>query len=184
MVKFIANTGADLELYKVIIVKKKVALLSSIMMLFAGVAIGSSINGNYNGNPIVKVFVNGNEVKSEVPAMIYEGSTVLPLRAVSESLGLTAQWDPVSYSVYLTTKNTQSNSVITPPVLTQPNINSATTAQKIAACTLIENNYNDQKRREQEDLNDRGLSISSIYDQTIKSIEDNKQLALTAAGCK
>lgn len=78
---------------------KKLLLSAALFVAFAGVATGSSINGDYNGNPIVKVRVNGNEIKPEVPAQIINGSTLLPLRAVSESLGANVTWNPDNYSV-------------------------------------------------------------------------------------
>lgn len=37
--------------------------------------------------------VNGNSIHLDVPAQIINGRTVIPLRAMAESLGLTAEWD-------------------------------------------------------------------------------------------
>ena len=78
---------------------RKFLLLVCLFCLFAGVVNASSINGEYNGNPIVKVKVNGKEIASEVPAQIIDGSTLLPLRAVSEALGAEVKWDENTYSV-------------------------------------------------------------------------------------
>lgn len=85
---------------------RKKILLSLLMlsMFIGGVVTASSINGNYNGNAIVKVFVNGQAVQSEVPAQIIDGSTLLPLRAISEALGANVKWNPDDYSVAVSTK--------------------------------------------------------------------------------
>lgn len=85
--------------------KKKIVLVVALTVaLFGGVVGASSINGDYKGNPIVKVRVNGQLVDSEVPAQILDGSTLLPLRAVSEALGAELKWNQETYSVDLTAK--------------------------------------------------------------------------------
>ncbi|MCZ8522663.1 MULTISPECIES: GDSL-type esterase/lipase family protein [Paenibacillus] len=82
---------------------KKVSLMAvGILVFAAGVASGAGMNGDYKGNPIVKVTVNGKEVVSEVPAQIIDGTTMLPLRAISQALGAEQskiQWKPGTYSV-------------------------------------------------------------------------------------
>ncbi|AFH59817.1 GDSL-type esterase/lipase family protein [Paenibacillus caseinilyticus] len=84
---------------------KKISLIAAGILLFtAGVASGSSINGDYKGNPIVKLTVNGKEVVSEIPAQIIDGTTMLPLRAISEALGAEQSkisWKPGTYAVDL-----------------------------------------------------------------------------------
>jgi len=96
---------------------KKVRLSLSVVLVFAflsGVVSAASINGEYKGNPIVKVYVNGQEVRSEVPAHIVDGSTLLPMRAVAESLGANVKWDEKTYSVNIENKNLISNSLKSP----------------------------------------------------------------------
>lgn len=41
----------------------------------------------------VRVFVNGQEVKGDVPATIINGRTMVPVRALAETLGKTVDWD-------------------------------------------------------------------------------------------
>ena len=77
-------------------------------MLCAGVVSGSSINGEFNGNPIVNVVINGNAVKSDVPAIIYEGSTLIPLRSASEALGAKVDWDGETLTAKITKAETGS----------------------------------------------------------------------------
>lgn len=86
--------------------KNKVVAMSVIgVLLFGGVVGASSINGDYKGNPIVKVNVNGTTLNPEVPAQIVDGSTLLPLKAVSEAFGANINWNPETYSVDVTLTN-------------------------------------------------------------------------------
>jgi hypothetical protein len=64
----------------------------------------------YNGFQIVHVVVNGKPLTSDVPAVVMDGRTVLPLRAVAEATGLDVRWDPTSSTAYLTSKEVLSNS--------------------------------------------------------------------------
>ncbi|MDW7675657.1 MAG: ammonia-forming cytochrome c nitrite reductase subunit c552, partial [Bacillota bacterium] len=41
----------------------------------------------------VKIFVNGQEMKTDVPAQIVDGRTLVPLRAIAEGLGQKVDWD-------------------------------------------------------------------------------------------
>lgn len=78
---------------------KKLLLVSIMFLMFAGVVSASSINGDYKGNPIVKLKSNGNVIDSgEVPAMIYDGKTLVPIAAL-RNLGATVTWDADTYSV-------------------------------------------------------------------------------------
>ncbi|WP_338130719.1 copper amine oxidase N-terminal domain-containing protein [Cohnella ginsengisoli] len=46
-------------------------------------------------------YVNGKTVKLEVSATVVKGSTVVPVRFVSEALDSTVKWEPVSQSVVI-----------------------------------------------------------------------------------
>lgn len=46
-----------------------------------------------------KAYVNGKPVQLAVPATVVKGSTVVPVRFVSEALNTTVKWEPVSQSV-------------------------------------------------------------------------------------
>lgn len=46
-----------------------------------------------------RIFLDGKEVTSDVPAQIVNGRTMLPLRAVAEALGKTVEWDEQSQFV-------------------------------------------------------------------------------------
>ncbi|WP_068774260.1 copper amine oxidase N-terminal domain-containing protein [Paenibacillus sp. FJAT-26967] len=78
--------------------KKKVISIAAVLSIFAGVVSASSINGSYKGHSIVKVKVNGDYVSSDVPGINLDGTTMLPVRAVAESLGANVKWDPDTYT--------------------------------------------------------------------------------------
>ncbi|SMG25982.1 N-acetylmuramoyl-L-alanine amidase family protein [Paenibacillus aquistagni] len=59
--------------------------------------------------------INSKEVKLDQPAYISGGSTLVPLRFVGESMGLTVDWDNSSKSVYLFTPDDGSTVEPTPP---------------------------------------------------------------------
>jgi len=79
--------------------KRKLFLLSLLLFVFgAGVVTAGSINGNYNGNPIVRLFAGDKELKPDVPAQIIDGRTMVPLY-VLQDLGATVKWDAKNYRV-------------------------------------------------------------------------------------
>lgn len=96
--------------------KKRIFLVVVLFMLFVGVVNASSINGEYEGNPIVKIVNNGKEVSAEdVPALIYNGRTMVPI-ALLKKIGAKVTWDPDKYSVdvKLPTDEIQNNEAINP----------------------------------------------------------------------
>jgi len=62
--------------------------------------------------------VNGRQVLLDVPAQTYRGSTMVPLRFMSEAIGADVRWDAATYSVMIDTPTGQANDpiVTTPPV--------------------------------------------------------------------
>ncbi|MGG1519625.1 copper amine oxidase N-terminal domain-containing protein [Paenibacillus oryzisoli] len=72
--------------------KKSVVLLSTVVALamFSGVAYSASG---------LKLIVNGNVITPEVPPQIIDGSTMVPIRAVSEALGADVQWNEAEQTV-------------------------------------------------------------------------------------
>lgn len=47
----------------------------------------------------VKIYINGQEMKTDVPAQIVNGRTMVPLRAIAEYFGKAVNWDPKSNTV-------------------------------------------------------------------------------------
>jgi hypothetical protein len=78
---------------------KKILLITIMFLLFAGVVSASSINGDYKGSPIVKVIFNGNTIASDVPAVIIDGVTMIPLRAIADNMDSVVSWNQDTYTV-------------------------------------------------------------------------------------
>ncbi|CAH1205589.1 hypothetical protein PAECIP111893_02375 [Paenibacillus plantiphilus] len=99
--------------------KKKLLIGLIAFTMISGTAYAATaINGLYKGRAIVKVTVNGTEVKSIVPGQLIDGATMLPLRAIAESLGATVDWDGAKQSASITTQQQPTQTGLT---LTQLN---------------------------------------------------------------
>lgn len=86
-------------------------------MLFAGVVSATSINGDYNGKPIVKVKSDGKELTVEdAPAVIMDGRTMVPISMLRQ-IGADVTWDQTTYSV-----NVAINSISEPDESTEDKI--------------------------------------------------------------
>ncbi|RTE09370.1 copper amine oxidase N-terminal domain-containing protein [Paenibacillus whitsoniae] len=72
--------------------KKSAVLFTTVVALamFSGVAYSASG---------LKLIVNGNVITPEVPPQIIDGSTMVPIRAVSEALGADVQWKEAEQTV-------------------------------------------------------------------------------------
>ncbi|AOQ23819.1 hypothetical protein MTAT_14040 [Moorella thermoacetica] len=83
---------------------KKAAFIISMVfaLLFGGIAIARAGEN-------IRIFVNGQEVYSDVPPQVVEGRTMVPLRAVGEALGADVRWDDVLSSVIVTTNNAEES---------------------------------------------------------------------------
>lgn len=57
--------------------------------------------GAYAATTAPKIFVNSNQVKSSTQPKIIDGSVYVPLRTISEGLGINIQWDNKNKSVYV-----------------------------------------------------------------------------------
>lgn len=57
--------------------------------------------GAYAATTVPKIFVNSNQVKSSIQPKIIDGSVYVPLRTISEGLGVNIQWDNKNKSVFV-----------------------------------------------------------------------------------
>ncbi|MGB9792824.1 MAG: copper amine oxidase N-terminal domain-containing protein, partial [Thermacetogeniaceae bacterium] len=53
------------------------------------------------GDKVPKVFCDGNELKPDVPPVIKEGRTLIPVRAIAQALGATVQWNEKERTVLI-----------------------------------------------------------------------------------
>lgn len=59
------------------------------------------------GENAPRLFHNGNELKPEVPPVIKEGRTLVPVRAVTEALGAAVQWNEQEQTILVSRGDTQ-----------------------------------------------------------------------------
>lgn len=70
-----------------------------------GIVFAAAVNGSFNGYPIVNVTLNGDKVSSPVPAVVLNGSTMLPTRAIAESLNCVVKWDQATMTAKIIKPN-------------------------------------------------------------------------------
>lgn len=77
-------------------------LVLLISVFLAGVAVGDAPIKRWKGYATVDVTFEGVLVESDVPAVIIEGRTMIPLRAVATSFGYWIAWDDQTRTVKIT----------------------------------------------------------------------------------
>ncbi len=89
-------------------IKKLTIITSVFIFLFGGIAYAAN-----STKPVqaylsdIKLYLNGNRVDKEV--IIVDGTSYLPVRAVSEALGLEVQWDGNNRTIYLSNDDTSKS---------------------------------------------------------------------------
>ena len=84
-------------------------------LLFSGVSVATnglkSINVMYNN---IKIAVDGKEVKTDSEPFVYNGSTYVPIRVVSEALGAEVNWNDKTKTVEIGKATANVNTPTTP----------------------------------------------------------------------
>jgi hypothetical protein len=95
---------------------KKIIFFVVIMMMFVGVVNASSINGDYNGYPILKVTSSEQEIEpGPVPALMYGDSILIPasiLRTIGVGVKLSENASSVDLSVPKESKGISINTLM------------------------------------------------------------------------
>lgn len=78
-----------------------VGVLVGFLLGSVGVVVAAD---TFLGYPVVNVVVNGKSIQSDTPGVIIEGRTMLPVRAIADTLGLDVKWDGATKTVTLTSK--------------------------------------------------------------------------------
>jgi len=112
---------------------KKVAVVSIcvVFILVLSAVSFASMHGLFEGYPIVKVIVDGQEIKGDVPAINFKGRTMVPVRFVSEALGADITWDAENETVIISTVAEPSSQK---PTGTKPPL---TVSEKGVTVTLV-----------------------------------------------
>jgi len=75
-----------------------------LVLCFGSLALaGAGQHGHFEGFPVVKVLVNGQEIASDVPAVNFHGRTMVPVRFVVEALGAKVNWDEETWTAAINT---------------------------------------------------------------------------------
>jgi hypothetical protein len=72
---------------------KRVIPFIVVLSLLITVVVSAESNSKYNGYDIVKVSVNNIDLNLDVPAIIMNGRTLLPIRKVAEAVNGIVTWD-------------------------------------------------------------------------------------------
>jgi len=101
----------------------------------AAAAAGTYLWGTYQGFQVIKVIVDGKYVDMpDVPAFMFNGRTVVPLRFVSEALKAQVKWDGTTQTVTITSPEPgapPSATLNIPPIPTDPSQGTAGTAWSV-----------------------------------------------------
>lgn len=82
--------------------KKLLSIVAVFLLLSSVVVASSSINGEYEGKPIVKLTAYGNDIEAtDTPAVILDGRTMVPIYML-EGIGIEAEWNAETYAVDVT----------------------------------------------------------------------------------
>lgn len=73
--------------------RRLIAIAGAIVLLIAQGPRAHAAPQPYQGFPAVDLYVNGRYVQNDVPPVIIDGRTMVPLRAISEALGEKIWWD-------------------------------------------------------------------------------------------
>jgi len=84
-------------------IKVGLPVLVCFVLFGVATAYAAGIYGEYEGFPIVRVTVDGQEVSGDVPAINFYGRTLVPVRFVSEALGAEVDWDQATETALITT---------------------------------------------------------------------------------
>jgi hypothetical protein len=93
--------------------KRKVLLVTGLLIIIAvSVAFGAY------AAPNIKLIINGKTINANV--QVVNGSTYVPLRVVSETLGADVKWDAVKRTVTIVSKDSTGTNTTTPSTGTTP----------------------------------------------------------------
>jgi hypothetical protein len=85
----------------------KIIIIGILIVALAGGAVFAA-QAKYKGFPVANLMLNGQRVTPPSPAIIIDGTTYVPLRFVSESMGIKVAWDGKTQTVIIGEKQAAS----------------------------------------------------------------------------
>ncbi|MEN1761459.1 copper amine oxidase N-terminal domain-containing protein [Anoxynatronum sibiricum] len=79
--------------------KKTIAGVFVFLLLMTGIVFASGMYGSFEGLPIVKVVINNKELVSDVPGVVLNGRTMLPVKAIAEQFDAVVKWNSSTQTV-------------------------------------------------------------------------------------
>lgn len=73
--------------------KKRLVIMLTCLLILSSVVVAFSVNGEYEGFSIINVIINGERIKSDIPAVLFYGKTMMPVREVSDSINSMVDWN-------------------------------------------------------------------------------------------
>jgi len=74
-------------------------IIAAVIIVFTAVSFIGPITAD--AQQVIKIFINGSEVYSDVQPIIINSRTMVPIRAISEGLGMDVEWDALNRHVII-----------------------------------------------------------------------------------
>jgi hypothetical protein len=94
--------------------KKRIAVLILLFSLLSAAVSAESSSGTYKGYSQVHIEINGAKVLSDIPGINLDGTTMVPLRVISEKLGAQVKWNEDTSTVSILSNDTQGSPQLDP----------------------------------------------------------------------
>jgi hypothetical protein len=157
---------------------KRFILSLLVLSLPVGVAGAATLNGDFEGNPIVQVTSAGQSLKvDELPAMIYKDHTVVPL-AMLRQLGVLVTWNPTTYSVNVTMPQLASANPINPAKQELENLMSVYEWLKDTDTALLTFSQQLQQYANLTNGNEFTNQLNMDFEELMKQYNESSQMAL------
>lgn len=109
-------------------------VFASLLLFGAAAFAGSDPNGYYQGLPIVHLDVNGSTLVTDVPAVILNGRTMVPISFVATAAGGTSNWSQTTMTASITMPEPTANAALHAYLL---NLGNELTASANASLALV-----------------------------------------------
>ncbi|NOU68331.1 hypothetical protein GC096_30335 [Paenibacillus sp. LMG 31461] len=157
---------------------KRFILLLLVLSVPVGVAGAATLNGDFEGNPIVQVTSEGQNLKvDELPAMIYKDHTVVPLSMLRQ-LGVLVTWNPATYSVNVTMPQSTSANPLNPAKQELENLTNVYQWLKDTDTALLTFSQQLQQYANLTNGNEFTSQLNMDFEELMKQYNESTQMAL------
>ncbi|MGO4500043.1 hypothetical protein AB4114_29630 [Paenibacillus sp. 2RAB27] len=157
---------------------KRFILLLLVLSVPVGVAGAATLNGDFEGNPIVQVTSEGQHLKvDELPAMIYKDHTVVPLSMLRQ-LGVLVTWNPATYSVNVTMPQSVSANPLNPAKQELENLMNVYQWLKDTDTALLTFSQQLQQYANLANGNEFTNQLNMDFEELMKQYNESSQIAL------